>query len=47
MTMTARINRELEAGRNRVLLCGFGIGLSWGTCLVDIEGAKFPDLIES
>lgn len=47
VTMTARINRELEAGRNRVLLCGFGIGLSWGTCLVDIEGAKFPDLIES
>ncbi|MCO3227048.1 ketoacyl-ACP synthase III [Pseudomonas aeruginosa] len=47
VTMTARIKRELESGRNRVLLCGFGIGLSWGTCLVDIEGAKFPDLIES
>lgn len=47
VTMTARINKELEAGRNRVLLCGFGIGLSWGTCLVDIEGAKFPDLVVS
>lgn len=47
VTMTARINKELEAARNRVLLCGFGIGLSWGTCLVDINGAKFPDLIES
>lgn len=47
VTMTVRINKELEAKANRVLLSGFGIGLSWGTCLVDIEGACFPDLIES
>ncbi|KWV16503.1 ketoacyl-ACP synthase III [Xanthomonas translucens] len=47
VTMTARINKELEVGRKRVLLCGFGIGLSWGTCLLDIEGAAFPDLVES
>lgn len=46
VTMTARINKELEKKRNRVLLSGFGIGLSWGTCLVWIEGAKFPSLIE-
>ncbi|CAD2246435.1 MULTISPECIES: ketoacyl-ACP synthase III [Xanthomonas] len=47
LTMTARINKELESGPKRVLLSGFGIGLSWGTCLVDIEGAVFPALIES
>ncbi|UCZ86728.1 ketoacyl-ACP synthase III [Pseudomonas sp. L5B5] len=47
VTMTARINKQLEEGNKRVLLSGFGIGLSWGTCLVDIQGAKFPDLIES
>ncbi|MFP7214022.1 ketoacyl-ACP synthase III [Xanthomonas hortorum pv. gardneri] len=47
LTMTARINKELESGPNRVLLSGFGIGLSWGTCLIDIEGAVFPELIES
>ncbi|KLD70704.1 ketoacyl-ACP synthase III [Xanthomonas pisi] len=47
VTMTARINKELESGPKRVLLSGFGIGLSWGTCLIDIEGAMFPDLIES
>ncbi|BAE69205.1 3-oxoacyl-[ACP] synthase [Xanthomonas oryzae pv. oryzae MAFF 311018] len=47
VTMTARINKELESAPKRVLLCGFGIGLSWGTCLVDIDGAVFPDLIES
>ncbi|MCL1499019.1 ketoacyl-ACP synthase III [Xanthomonas nasturtii] len=47
VTMTARINKELESGPKRVLLSGFGIGLSWGTCLIDIEGAVFPELIES
>lgn len=47
VTMTARINKELESGPKRVLLSGFGIGLSWGTCLVDIDGAVFPDLVES
>lgn len=47
VTMTARINKELEQGSKRLLLAGFGIGLSWGTALVDIEGAMFPNLIES
>lgn len=47
LTMTARINKELETGSKRLLLCGFGIGLSWGSCLLDIEGAVFPDFVES
>ena len=47
VTMTARIREQLLAGPNRVLLCGFGIGLSWGTCLVDINQACFPPMIES
>ncbi|MCD5996855.1 ketoacyl-ACP synthase III [Pseudomonas sp. CDFA 602] len=46
VTMTARINKQLE-GKKKILLSGFGIGLSWGTCLIDLDGAKFPDLIES
>ena len=47
VTMTARIREPLLAQRNRLLLSGFGIGLSWGSCLLEIEGAKFPELIES
>lgn len=47
ITMTARIREALEADRKRLLLSGFGIGLSWGTCLLEIEGAKFPELIQS
>ncbi|HBK46235.1 MAG TPA: ketoacyl-ACP synthase III [Xanthomonadaceae bacterium] len=47
VTMAARIGQSLEAAGKRVLLCGFGIGLSWGTCLLEIEGAVFPGLVES
>ncbi len=45
VTMTARILEPLLAGRKRLLMSGFGIGLSWGTALIDIECAKFPELI--
>lgn len=47
LTMTVRLHEQLEGGPHRLLLCGFGIGLSWATCLVDIDGACFPALIES
>jgi 3-oxoacyl-[acyl-carrier-protein] synthase-3 len=45
--MTVRIRDALLAGKKRVLMSGFGIGLSWGSCIVDIDGAVFPELIES
>jgi 3-oxoacyl-[acyl-carrier-protein] synthase-3 len=47
VTMTARIREALLAKKNRVLMSGFGIGLSWGSCIVDIENAVFPELIVS
>jgi len=47
VTMTARLHEQLEDGKHKLLLSGFGIGLSWGTAILDIEGAKFPAMIES
>jgi 3-oxoacyl-[acyl-carrier-protein] synthase-3 len=47
VTMTVRIRDELLARPTRLLMCGFGIGLSWGTALVDIDGARFLPLIEA
>ncbi|MEM5384663.1 ketoacyl-ACP synthase III [Paraburkholderia phymatum] len=47
VTMTARLHDTLHLAKHRLLLCGFGIGLSWGGAIVDIESAKFPALIES
>jgi 3-oxoacyl-[acyl-carrier-protein] synthase-3 len=47
VTMTARIRDSLLEGKKKVLMSGFGIGLSWGSCIVDIENAVFPEMIIS
>lgn len=47
VTMTARIHEALSSGRHRLALSGFGIGLSWGTCVLEITNAKFPPLLVS
>jgi 3-oxoacyl-[acyl-carrier-protein] synthase III len=47
VTMTARLRESLRESQKRLLLCGFGIGLSWGSAIVDIRSARFPALIES
>ena len=46
ITITARLREMLSTGRKRLLLSGFGVGLSWGSCILDIEKATFPALIE-
>lgn len=47
VTMTARLDEVLSKSKHRLLLSGFGIGLSWGTCILDIEGAVFPAMLET
>lgn len=47
VTMTARLHEQLSSSKHKLLLSGFGIGLSWGTAIVDIEGAKFPAMVEA
>ncbi len=47
VTMTARLQDAMEAEKKKLLLCGFGIGLSWGTCILDIDGAVLPKMIEA
>jgi 3-oxoacyl-[acyl-carrier-protein] synthase-3 len=46
VTMTARLRDAMDAEKKKLVLCGFGIGLSWGTCILDIEGAVFPEMLE-
>ncbi len=47
VTMTVCLHDALANEPKKLLLCGFGIGLSWGACIVDIANAKFPPLLES
>lgn len=48
ITMTARLRDALTGSPKRLLLSGFGIGLSWGSCLLELDGqAQFPELLVS
>lgn len=47
VTMTARLHERLSGGKHKLLLGGFGIGLSWGTAIVDIQDGKFPAMLEA
>lgn len=47
VTMTARLYEALAQGNHRILLGGFGIGLSWGSAIIDIANAKFPAMLEA
>jgi len=47
VTLTARLHEQLGRGKHKLLLSGFGIGLSWGEVLLDVESASLPPLIVS
>ncbi|MPT05100.1 MAG: ketoacyl-ACP synthase III [Delftia sp.] len=46
VTLTARLHERLSDGEAKLLLGGFGIGLSWGTAIVDVKKAVFPTMLE-
>lgn len=46
LTMVSQLKEQLTTGRNRLLLSGFGIGLSWGSVILDTENLVIPDIIE-
>jgi len=44
--LTMSTQSDLNNKKVKVIMCGFGVGLSWGSCLMEIDNAKFPPLIE-
>ena len=46
VTLVTQLKSQLESGKKRLLLCGFGVGLSWGTCYLETENLTVLDLIE-
>lgn len=47
VTLTARLHERLNNAKAKLLLSGFGIGLSWGSALVDVDNACFPPMSEA
>lgn len=44
--MVTELKNQLQKGQNKLLFCGFGVGLSWGSCYVTTENLTILDLIE-
>lgn len=46
ITMVTALQKELQTQNKKLLLSGFGVGLSWGSCLLHINQITCCDLIE-
>ncbi len=46
VTIVAQLQEALRAQDRRLLLCGFGVGLSWGSAIVPAHSLQIIDLIE-
>lgn len=46
ITMVTELKNQLRKGQNKLLFCGFGVGLSWGSCYLSTENLTVLDLIE-
>ena len=45
LTLISELKNQLENRKNTVLLCGFGVGLSWGSVILDIDSIVCPEII--
>ena len=46
LTIATQIREQCINGHVKLLCCGFGVGLSWGTVAIDVDHLVIPDLIE-
>jgi 3-oxoacyl-[acyl-carrier-protein] synthase-3 len=46
MTMVTQLRQQLIADKQKLLLSGFGVGLSWGSAYLETEKIICPELIE-
>jgi len=45
LTIVTQLKNNLS-DRKKILLCGFGVGLTWATCIINIENCQISDLVE-
>jgi 3-oxoacyl-[acyl-carrier-protein] synthase-3 len=44
--MVSQIREGLQSKPQKLLLSAFGIGLSWGTALIETDGIVVPEITE-
>ncbi|MFA5417113.1 MAG: ketoacyl-ACP synthase III [Bacteroidales bacterium] len=45
LTLVTRIREEMEHNKNQLLLSGFGVGLSWGSVLLETDQIVCPEIL--
>jgi 3-oxoacyl-[acyl-carrier-protein] synthase-3 len=45
LTIVSELRGKL-AGKNRLLLSGFGVGLTWGTAVINVDGCYVGEIVE-
>ncbi len=46
LTIVSQLKDTVTEGKKSLLLCGFGVGLSWGTVYIETDNLVVPQLIE-
>jgi len=46
LTITTRINDKVTQGPVKMIACGFGVGLSWGTVYFETENIVCPEILK-
>jgi 3-oxoacyl-[acyl-carrier-protein] synthase-3 len=46
ITLVTELREQLQQNRCKLILCGFGVGLSWGTCYVETDKIVVPQILE-
>ena len=46
LTIVSELKNETRDRKLKMILCGFGVGLSWGSVLIETEGVICPEVIE-
>jgi 3-oxoacyl-[acyl-carrier-protein] synthase III len=45
LTIVSELKDRISTEK-KILLCGFGVGLSWGTALINLNGCKVSEIVE-
>jgi 3-oxoacyl-[acyl-carrier-protein] synthase-3 len=45
LTICTQLADKINEGTHKLVLCGFGVGLSWGCVSIDVENVLIPELL--
>ena len=41
-----KLRDKLSNGTHKLLMCGFGVGLSWATAIIEVDNLVIPEIVE-